>query len=195
MVDQSFFKSVPALAGLSAEQSATLASHVEVASHDDGHVFIEEGQTGSDAFFVIEGNVSVTRMKGADQRIKELNRMAPREIFGIISLIDHKERTSTCRAYGAVKVAKLSRESFGALRDQHPAVALHLERIIACQMSRDHKFLSDEIRDVIFSGNAVDALQSKDGLVIMDTYKGRERRSGVFSGYNGPERRGSNRQC
>lgn len=191
MVDQSFFQTVPALSGLSAEQIDTLASHFEIASYDNGHVFVEEGQPGSDAFFLIEGQVAVTRMKGADQRIKELNRMAPREIFGIISLIDDKERTSTCRGHGAVKAAKLSREAFLTLRDQSPAIAFHLERIIACQISRDHKFFSDEIRDVIFSGNAAEALLSKEGLVITDTYKGRERRSGVFSGYNGPERRSS----
>ena len=42
---------------------------------------------------------------------------------GVISLIDNKERTATCRARDKVKVAELSRDTFESLREQSSDIA------------------------------------------------------------------------
>lgn len=189
MSDINFFKTVPGLTELNDTHVGALVDCFKIDDYNDGHVFIEEGASGDSAYIIVDGEVSVTRIKGAESRVKEINRMGPKEIFGIISLIDNRERTATCRALGTVKVASLSRASFEALRDQSPEIARHLQRIISRQISRDHKFFSNEIRDVIFSGKASDALTNQDGIIITDTYKGPDRRLGAVQSYAGPERR------
>lgn len=189
MSDVNFFKTVPGFTELNDAQVGTLVNCFDIGDYADGHAFIEEGAAGESAYIIVDGEVSVTRIKGAEARVKEINRMGSKEIFGIISLIDNKERTATCRALGNVKVASLSRASFDTLRDQSPDIARHLQRIISRQISRDHKFFSNEIRDVIFSGKASDALSNQDGLIITDTYKGPDRRLGAGASYSGPDRR------
>ncbi len=189
MTDIEFYKSVSGLSGLNDGQLGVLAGLVKVANYEDGHIFIEEGQSGDTAFLLIEGEVSVTRTKGTESRVKEINRMGPKEIFGVISLIDSKERTATCRARGKVKVAELSRDTFESLREQSSDIARHIQRIISRQISRDHKFFSNEIRDVIFSGNISDALKNQDGIIITDTYKGPDRRFAPSAEYSGDDRR------
>ena len=189
MTDLDFFKSIPDFSDMGTDEIGVLAEYFDIQAYDDGHVFIREGQSGDQAFLLIEGEVSVTRAKGAEPRIKEINRMAPKEMFGVISLIDSKERTATCQARGPVKVASLSRDKFNALREQSPAAAHHIQRIISRQISRDHKYFSLEVRDVIFSDHAVEALKSQDGLFITDSYKGPDRRVAPSPNYGGPERR------
>lgn len=189
MSDVNFFKTVPGLTELNDAHVGALVDCFHIGDYEDGHVFIQEGASGDSAYIIVDGEVSVTRLKGAEARVKEINRMGSKEIFGIISLIDNKERTATCQARGNVKVASLSRESFEALRDQSPEISRHLQRIISRQISRDHKFFSNEIRDVIFSGKASDALANQDGLIITDTYKGPNRRVVAGASYAGPERR------
>ncbi len=189
MTDINFFKTVPGLDDMTDDQIGVLVDKFEIKQYEDGHVFIEEGEPGDQAYFIIDGEVSVTRAKGAEARVKEINRMGPKEIFGIISLIDNKKRTASCRAFGGVTVASLGRDDYSLLREEVPAVARHLQRIISRQISRDHRFFSNEIRDVIFSGNASDALQNQDGLIISDNYKGPDRRVGSVKAYSGPERR------
>ena len=189
MSDANFFKTVNGLTELNDDQMGALVDCFEIKDYDDGHVFIQEGEAGDRAYIIVDGEVSVTRMKGAEARVKEINRMGSKEIFGIISLIDNKERTASCRAIGAVKVASLGRDSFEELRERSPDIAHHLQRIISRQISRDHGFFSNEIRDVIFSGKASDALTNQDGLIITDTYKGPDRRFASVQSYAGPERR------
>lgn len=189
MSDINFFRTVPGLTTLNDDELRALVASFDIQDYNDGHTFIEEGASGDTAFVIVDGEVSVTRVKGAESRVKEINRMGPKEIFGIISLIDNKERTASCRAKGNVKVASLDRGAYEALRNDVPQTARHLQRIISSQISRDHKFFSNEIRDVIFSGKASDALSNQDGLIITDTYKGPERRLRAADGFDGEDRR------
>lgn len=189
MTNIEFYKSVSGLAGLNDEQLGILAGLAKVKDYDDGHIFIEEGHAGDTAFMLIEGEVSVTRIKGTESRVKEINRMGPKEMFGVISLIDNRERTATCRARGKVKVAELDRATFDSLREQSSDIARYIQRIISRQISRDHKFFSNEIRDVIFSNNAAEALKNQDGIIITDTYKGPDRRFASSAEFSGPDRR------
>lgn len=189
MPDIDFFRSIPNLNGLNEGQISTLVDLLAFEDVDDGHVFIEEGQSGDKAYFILDGEVSVTRLKGSDERVKEINRMAPREVFGVIALIDSKVRSATCSAKGKVRVATLARDAFEGLHGTAPEIAHHIQRIISRQIARDHKYLSDELHKVIVSGNASEALKNQDGLIIMDTYKGIDRRTSDSANYDGPERR------
>jgi len=191
MSDVNFFKTVQGLTELNDFQMGALVDCFEIKDYDDCHVFIQEGESGDRTFIIVDGEVSVSRVKGAEARVKEINRLGAREIFGIISLIDNKERTASCRAMGTVKAASLDRTTFEGLRETSPDIARHLQRIISRQISRDHKFFSNEIRDVIFSGKSSEALKNQDGLIISDTYKGPDRRIVQAKDYDGPDRRGS----
>ena len=95
-----------------------------------GRVLFDQGQKGSHAYVLEEGEVDIIRMHGDERRV--LGRLGPGSIFGEMALIDDKPRMA-----GAVTVSKctclvISREQFQARTgDANPFVQALLRILVS----------------------------------------------------------------
>jgi CRP-like cAMP-binding protein len=135
----------PHTAALSLEDRAALASAMALTEHPDGHVFIKEGERGETLFFLLDGEVVVTRARSGDDR--PIKRLHAGELFGLIALVDHEPRSATCRAAGEVHVASLPRSAFSQLFHSHLAIADALQRALAAQLTDDFRNVSRQLRE------------------------------------------------
>jgi len=74
-----------------------------------GEAICLEGEQGEHAYFLISGEVQVTRNR------QMLHRMRPGAMFGMVSVIDEGRRSATCAALSAVRLLRLSKPDFDHL--------------------------------------------------------------------------------
>lgn len=167
-----FLQTVPEFAGLTPSELDALEMSMSVSDYPDEYVFTKEGKGAHDIYLIIDGTVRVTHKKGIEGGVYELNRLGPGELFGLLALIDHHERSATCRAAGPVRAAKLPRSAFDLLYQSNAPIAYHFQKIVAHQMMKDFRSLIKAIRKSMHEGNVPDAVT--DELIIK--YSGPERR-------------------
>ena len=133
----------PHLADLEPQELETLARAMQVCEASDGHVFLREGDKPDGCFVVVSGRVRVTHV--VEDRAVELASVGPGEIFGLVSLIDHRPRTATCRADGDVRAAWLPESAFTLLHEGSPSLVLHFQSLVARQLARDTRALNEAL--------------------------------------------------
>lgn len=114
MVDQYLrhLGSVPLFAHCSKrelEKIARLADEIDV---EAGRVLIGEGESGHEAFVVVEGAAEVTR--GGEH----VATLGPGDPFGEMALIDHAPRNASVTATTAMKVLVIGQREFHGLMDE-----------------------------------------------------------------------------
>lgn len=137
---KTFLKSLPAFEDFNAQQLDMLANRMTVTEHEDGHVFIRQGQEGKALYLVMQGTVRITRHDGADgagDEENEVGELCDGELFGILSLVEDLPASATCTAKGHVTVAALTRDAFLQLFHDASPVGRHLQYMVAVQMARD----------------------------------------------------------
>jgi CRP/FNR family transcriptional regulator, cyclic AMP receptor protein len=92
-------------------QIARLADEIDV---EEGRVLITEGETGHEAFVIVEGTASVSRDG------KEVARLGPSDPFGEMALIDKKPRNATVVAASPMKVLVIGKREFAGLMQEAP---------------------------------------------------------------------------
>jgi CRP/FNR family transcriptional regulator, cyclic AMP receptor protein len=92
-------------------QIARLADEIDV---EEGRVLITQGETGHEAFVIVEGTASVTR---DGKEIVTLGRGDP---FGEMALIDKKPRNATVIAASPMKVLVIGKREFNGLMEEAP---------------------------------------------------------------------------
>ena len=95
------------------EQIAELGVTVTV---PPGRAIIHEGEPGDQFFVITRGAVEVTR---AGRHVAELG---PGDYFGELALFDPSPRNATVSAASDVAVVALSRNNFGKVLDEVPAI-------------------------------------------------------------------------
>jgi CRP-like cAMP-binding protein len=134
----------PYIGTLSPEDRATLAAAMQVSEVSQGHVFIQEGAAGDTLYFLLDGEVMVTRERGGSSHALKLLR--PGEWFGLIALVDNAPRSATCRAAGTVRVASLSAEAFGKLFFAHTPIGGAFQLAAVAQLTDDFRSINRQIR-------------------------------------------------
>lgn len=125
LVDKIALK-VPLFAGMPrAELEALLANAGRVHLQAWDNLF-EQGQSGSDFFVLLTGEVSVTRLLDG-QRV-QLARLVPGECVGEMALVRHEARSATVTALAPTVALRLEQ----AVIDANSQVAQHIYRNIAC---------------------------------------------------------------
>ncbi len=114
---------------------------------EDGYEFLTEGDEagglGASMFIVLQGEVQVT--SGGDV---ELGTFGSGDVFGIMALLARSPyRSATCRARGDVRVAELSRVAYDQLVRSQAGVAVKFKLLVARQLARDLRRLTDLIRE------------------------------------------------
>lgn len=90
-----------------------------------GAVVFEQGETGTEMFGVIEGEVEVRMPNGASRKL------GPESTFGEMALIDSSPRSATAVAVVDTKLAVIDRRTFLFLVHETPTFALQVMSSIA----------------------------------------------------------------
>jgi CRP/FNR family transcriptional regulator, cyclic AMP receptor protein len=90
-----------------------------------GTVLVDQGQTGREAFVILEGSATVRRNG------KKVATLGSGSVVGELSLLDHGPRTATVTCDDAVTVLVISQRNFMGVIDEVPALAHKLLATLA----------------------------------------------------------------
>jgi sulfate permease, SulP family len=112
---------------------AALLRHLERVNWPPGHVIFRQGDPGTALFLVTKGRASV-HIRHAEGVIR-LVTFVPGTVFGELAILDRGPRSATVTADEDVVAFSLSGESFDALREAEPAVAIKLLSALGRELS------------------------------------------------------------
>jgi CRP/FNR family cyclic AMP-dependent transcriptional regulator len=115
----------PFFAVLSRSELIELAKATEDMEVEEGKVLTREGQSGSEFFVIIDGEVAVSKEGN------EIRRQGPGEFFGEIALIEDRPRTATVIAATPLRFFVLTRQSFRSLLAHQPELEQKVNEALA----------------------------------------------------------------
>jgi CRP/FNR family cyclic AMP-dependent transcriptional regulator len=104
----------PFFTGLSRNELLALAKVTEDLEVEEGKALTREGQSGSEFFVIVDGEVSVTK-DGS-----EIRTLGPGDFFGEIALLEDTPRTATVIAKTPLRFFVLTRQAFRSLLAHQP---------------------------------------------------------------------------
>jgi len=104
----------PFFEGLSRGELLELAKVTEDMEVEEGKVLTREGQSGSEFFVIVDGEVSVTKDG------QEIRTLGPGDFFGEIALLEDTPRTATVVAKTPLRFFVLTRRSFRSMLAHQP---------------------------------------------------------------------------
>ena len=107
-------KSVPMFSDLSKKELQLVARGSDELVVPAGSVLVDQGQTGHEAFLLLEGEVVVKRNN------RKIASLGPGEIIGELSLIDHGPRTATVICETECTVLVVSQRYFLGILEASP---------------------------------------------------------------------------
>lgn len=139
----------PYFQSLSNDDLNELTSALTLSRHDDGTIFIQEGDTGDTVFLLIEGTVLVTKRFGDSEQV--IDRLQAGDFFGLLSLMDSEPRAASCLAHGEVVIASLDQETYQALVNGSARIALAFQRALGRQIAINYRNINQQIHDMLHS--------------------------------------------
>jgi CRP-like cAMP-binding protein len=125
--------SLSIFAALTPEDHEALAAAISIRTYRSGDVIVQQGETLKSLMIVRTGVVCRWRSEeGSDER--ELDRLAPGDVFGAAGLLAGMGETATLRALGRVTVFVVDREDLAPLVAGRPQLAEGLGAILASRM-------------------------------------------------------------
>jgi CRP/FNR family cyclic AMP-dependent transcriptional regulator len=110
-------KNVALFSSCSQKDLEKIAKAGEEVSMTAGSLIIDQGQTGREAFVVLDGTVTVKRNG------KKVATLGPGTMVGELSLLDHGPRTATVTCETDCSLLLLSQRHFMAVVDEVPALS------------------------------------------------------------------------
>jgi CRP/FNR family cyclic AMP-dependent transcriptional regulator len=104
----------PFFQGLSRNELIEIAKVTEDLEVEAGRVLTREGQSGSEFFVIIEGEVGVTKDG------QEIRSLGPGDFFGEIALLEDTPRTATVTAKAPLRFFVLTRQAFRSMLAHQP---------------------------------------------------------------------------
>jgi CRP/FNR family transcriptional regulator, cyclic AMP receptor protein len=104
----------PFFARLSRGDLLALAKVTEDLEVEQGKVLTRQGQSGSEFFVIVDGEVSVTKDG------EEIRTLGPGDFFGEIALLEDRPRTATVTAKTPLRFFVLTRQAFRSLLAHQP---------------------------------------------------------------------------
>jgi CRP-like cAMP-binding protein len=111
--------------GCSTKELERIAKASDEITMPAGSLIVDQGQTGREAFIVLEGTVTVKRNG------KKLGSYGPGTIIGELSLLDHGPRTATVTCDTDCDLLLLDQRHFMGVLDTVPAIAHKLLATLA----------------------------------------------------------------
>ena len=111
---------VPLFDGVSKKELEKIAKAGDEINMAAGTVIVDQGQTGREAFVVLEGSVSIKRNN------RKVATLGPGDIVGELSLLDHGPRTATAICETECELLVLDQRHFRGVLEQVPTLASKL---------------------------------------------------------------------
>lgn len=108
---------VPLFSALSNKDLQKVAKASDEVTIPAGKVLMEQGQTGREAFVILEGEATVKRNN------RKVASLGPGACFGELALLDRGPRTMTVEAASDMKVLVLGQREFSGVIDEVPGIA------------------------------------------------------------------------
>lgn len=119
-----------------------LAESMEERVLEPGTAFIREGDHDEDVFFIMEGDVEITRESHEAGGV-EVRKLAGRgDILGLLSLITREPRSATCSARGRVRLAVMPLYASSLVLHGNAPIACAFQHALALQLVRDARGLN-----------------------------------------------------
>ncbi len=122
------FASVPLFAGCSKRELRMLAKSAIVEPRAAGATLVTEGETGTNAFVILQGKCKVTR------RGRKVGAVTEGGVVGELSMLNRAPRNATVVAETPLEVAILGRREFLALLDESPSICHKLLQSLAARV-------------------------------------------------------------
>jgi CRP/FNR family cyclic AMP-dependent transcriptional regulator len=107
---------VPLLSSCTNKELGKVAKAADEIRMTAGTLLVDQGQTGREAFIIVEGTVSVKRN---NRKIAELG---PGDVLGELSLLDHGPRTATAVCETDCQLLVLDQRHFLGVLDDVPSM-------------------------------------------------------------------------
>jgi len=124
-----FLKKVPLFSNLNQRHLKEIAKHADQVQIEAGRVLVQEGKTGWEFIFIVEGKARVEKNR------KVIRQLSGGDFFGEISLIDGELRTSSVIAETDMILLIVHKPSFDHLLDKIPGLQKKI-MISLCQYLR-----------------------------------------------------------
>ncbi len=111
-------------------------------TYPDKTILIKEGDIQQKIFWIIEGNVYITRKMG--KKYKVLATLGPGEIIGEMSFFDKSVRSATVISKGEVKVLVFSKENFADIFAASPKWT----KKFLISLSKRIKYMFNRLNDI-----------------------------------------------
>ena len=110
-------RNIPMFQSFSQKDLEKIAKAGDEVSMPAGSLIVDQGQTGREAFVVLDGTIAVKRNS------KKVANLGPGSIVGELSLLDHGPRTATATCETDCTLLVLSQRTFLAVVDDVPALS------------------------------------------------------------------------
>jgi CRP/FNR family transcriptional regulator, cyclic AMP receptor protein len=124
-VSDDHLRNIPLFSSCSQKDLEKIAKAGDEVTMPAGSLIVDQGQTGREAFVVLDGQVTVKRNG------KKIASSGPGTIVGELSLLDHGPRTATVTCDTDCTFLLLSQRSFLGVVDEVPALAHKLMASLA----------------------------------------------------------------
>jgi CRP-like cAMP-binding protein len=119
---------IPLLSALSKRDLGRIAKASDEITVEAGHVLVDQGDAGREAFVIIEGTATVRRNG------RRVGSLGPGDAIGELSLLDRGPRTATVTADTELTALVLSGRAFTGVIEEVPGLALKLLTQLAARV-------------------------------------------------------------
>lgn len=108
---------------LTPEEREAFVREMELETHDEGSVVLNEGDAGTSMYVIASGEVKVyTRGTTRDSGPVYLARLGEGDFFGEVSVLTGKPRTATITASQRTELLRLDKERLDGALSKHPGI-------------------------------------------------------------------------
>lgn len=121
-------QSIPLFSGLNKKEIEKVAKASDEIRMTAGTMIIDQGQTGREAFVIVDGEVEIKRNN------RKVAKLGPGNVVGELSLLDHGPRTATATCSTDCTLLVVDQRRFLGVLDAVPALSHKLLAALATRI-------------------------------------------------------------
>jgi len=107
---------------LSEDERAAIVKEMEIESHDEGSVILNEGDPGTSMYIIASGEVKVYTRSPKKSGPVYLARLGDGDFFGEVSVLTGKPRTATITASQRTELLRLDKDKLDGVLSKYPGI-------------------------------------------------------------------------
>ena len=121
-------------------QLKLLAFTSEPVTFDAGHVVFRQGDTGDNAYVILEGDAEVVLENGGDGTV--IARLGRYQVFGEMALLTSSPRSTTIRAGSSLSMLAIRQDVFVRLVEENAPIAVGITRMLIDRLAKTNADLN-----------------------------------------------------